>query len=266
MLQPRAWNLRFVNSPPPMIFTFSRIEAEDGSPIAIELLDAATNARVTSDLRLEIVALNADIAEESFTTEEFNRNILRPREGKPPLLAGDLTVTLEDGVGVVSGDVTFTENSSWTRCRLGAKVRQQGGVVEAITRAFVCRDRPGGECMCRLQSLNAYSVLKLIPKNEYYDKTLQLPKEFDATTAWSHSSSVYLEIKLTEEVARDKQSCFFFRKQVRLQETLTPKKSLILALQEAERNGNSIYIICLIRVEDSEDEDHTSQVGSYIST
>ena len=29
-------------------------------------------------------------------------------------------------------------------------------------------------------------------------------------------------------------------------ETLTPKKLLILALQEAERNGNSIYIICLI--------------------
>lgn len=79
----------------------------------------------------------------------------------------------------------------------------------------------------------------------------------------SHSSSVYLEIKLTEEVARDKQSCFFFRKQVRLQETLTPKKSLILALQEAERNGNSIYIICLIRVEDSEDEDHTSQVAKH---
>ncbi|CAG7896868.1 unnamed protein product, partial [Brassica rapa] len=79
-------------------------------------------------------------------------------------------------------------------------------------------------------------------------------------TERSHSSSVYLEIKLTEEVARDKQSCFFFRKQVRLQETLTPKKLLILALQEAERNGNSIYIICLIRVEDSEDEDHTSQV------
>ncbi|CAN6867906.1 unnamed protein product [Brassica oleracea] len=149
MLQPRAWKLRFVNSPPPMIFTFSRIEAEDGSPIAIELLDAATNARVTSELRLEIVALNADIAEESFTTtEEFNRNILRPRQGKPPLLVGDLTVTLKDGVGVVSGDVTFTENWSWTRCRmfrLGAKVTQQGGVAEAISRAFVCRDRPGGE-------------------------------------------------------------------------------------------------------------------------
>ncbi|WZZ86426.1 hypothetical protein YC2023_115005 [Brassica napus] len=29
------------------------------------------------------------------------------------------------------------------------------------------------------------------------------------------------------------------------EETLTPKKLLILALQEAERNGNNIYIICL---------------------
>ncbi|KAJ4888885.1 Choline transporter-like protein [Raphanus sativus] len=45
----------------------------------------------------------------------------------------------------------------------------------------------------------------------------------------------------------------------RSSETLTPKQLLILALQEAERNGNSIYIICLIRVEDSVDEDHTSQ-------
>ncbi|KAG5387900.1 hypothetical protein IGI04_029441, partial [Brassica rapa subsp. trilocularis] len=51
----------------------------------------------------------------------------------------------------------------------------------------------------------------------------------------------------------------------KLQETLTPKKLLILALQEAERNGNSIYIICLIRVEDSEDEDHTSQVAKRSS-
>lgn len=151
MLQPRPWKLRFVNSPPPTIFTFSRIEAEDGSPIAIELLDAATNARVACfDLPLEIVALSADdITEESFTTEEFNRNILRPLEGEPPLLVGDLTVTLKDGVGVVSSDVSFTESSSFTRCRmfrLGAKVTQ-GGVVEAISRAFVCRDPPGGgEC------------------------------------------------------------------------------------------------------------------------
>ncbi|CAF2048190.1 unnamed protein product [Brassica rapa] len=97
-------------------------------------------------------------------------------------------------------------------------------------------------------------------------KLTQLRKNKQWHVEVSHSSSVYLAIKLTEEVARDKQSCFFFRKQVRLQETLTPKKLLILALQEAERNGNSIYIICLIRVEDSEDEDHTSQVEVLYSS
>ncbi|KAJ0264828.1 WRKY transcription factor 19 [Hirschfeldia incana] len=166
MLQPRAWKLRFLNSPPPTILTFSRIEAEDGTPIAIELVDAATNARVTTfDLRLEIVALNADITtEESFTAEEFNRNILRPREGKPPPLVGDLNVTLKDGVGVVSGDVTFTENSSWTKSRmfrLGAKVTQ-GGVVEAISRAFVCREPPGGGesayADCKVDDMSKHGV------------------------------------------------------------------------------------------------------------
>ncbi|KFK31949.1 hypothetical protein AALP_AA6G180700 [Arabis alpina] len=88
--------LCFINSLPPWVFTYSRIETDDGSPIAIELIDAATNARVTFDTRLKIVALDADITEESLTTEEFNRNIVRPREGKGPLLAGDLTVTLKD--------------------------------------------------------------------------------------------------------------------------------------------------------------------------
>ncbi|KAF2548893.1 hypothetical protein F2Q70_00020646 [Brassica cretica] len=42
----------------------------------------------------------------------------------------------------------------------------------------------------------------------------------------SHSCSVYLAIKLTEEVARDKQSCFFFRKQVwriRTMRTILPR-------------------------------------------
>ncbi|ESQ38260.1 hypothetical protein EUTSA_v10028393mg [Eutrema salsugineum] len=124
------------------------IEADDGSLIAIELVDAATNTRVhtlssASFSRLEIVALDADINEKSWTTEEFNRSILR--EGKRPLLVGDLTVTLKDGVGVIGGDVAFTDNSSWSRSRkfrLGAKVTG-GGVVEAISEAFVCKEHPG---------------------------------------------------------------------------------------------------------------------------
>lgn len=139
--------LRFINSPPPCIFTDSRIEAEDGSPIAIELVDADTNTRVNWDTRLEIVALNADITEESLTTEDFNRSILQSRERRRPLLVGDLTVTLKDGFGVIGSDIVFTDNSSWLKnkkFRLGAKAMEEGGgFVLAITEAFMCKDHRG---------------------------------------------------------------------------------------------------------------------------
>uniref|UniRef100_M4FIJ0 Uncharacterized protein n=2 Tax=Brassica TaxID=3705 RepID=M4FIJ0_BRACM len=156
-----------------------------------------------SHLRLAARDRNAaDIAEESFTTEEFNRNILRPREGKPPLLAGDLTVTLEDGVGVVSGDVTFTENSSWTRCRLGAKVRQQGGVVEAISRAFVCRDRPRGESYSdsKVHDMTKHGVKESLDGSQddeaqdcrsWFSQSLHSPYE-EILTLWYRAPEVLL--------------------------------------------------------------------------
>ncbi|CAH8286816.1 unnamed protein product [Eruca vesicaria subsp. sativa] len=119
MLQHPLFKLRFVNSPSPTIFTASRIEAEDGSPIAIELVDAVSNTRVTSgslsSSRVEIVALDADLTEESWTTEVFNRNILWSREGKRSLLVGDLIVILKDGVGVISGEIAFTDDSTWLK-------------------------------------------------------------------------------------------------------------------------------------------------------
>lgn len=144
MLQQPWFKLRFINSPSPTIFTASRIEAEDGSPIAIELVDAVSNTRITSgplsSSRVEIVALDADLTEESWTTEVFNRNLLWSREGKRSLLVGDLIVILKDGTGVISGEISFTDDSSWLKdgkFRLGARATE-GGVVEAVTNAFAC--------------------------------------------------------------------------------------------------------------------------------
>ncbi|CAA7017157.1 unnamed protein product [Microthlaspi erraticum] len=157
MEQPRSetsssrsrYKLRFINSPPPSIFTGGKIETEDESPVAIELIDVTTNARVVSgplaSSRLEIVPLNADFTEENWNVDGFKRNILKSREGKRPLLTGDLTVTLKDGVGVIAGDVSFSDNSSWTRSRkfrLGARLTG-GGAVEARSEAFGCKDQRG---------------------------------------------------------------------------------------------------------------------------
>ncbi|KAL1212774.1 Calmodulin-binding protein 60 G [Cardamine amara subsp. amara] len=143
------YKLRFVNSPKLSIFTGAKIEADDDSPLVIELVDTTTNARAVSgqlsSSRVEIVPLNADFTEESWTAEIFKRNILKQREGKRPLLTGDLTVTLQNGVGVIAGDVAFSDNSSWTRSRkfrLGARLTG-GGAVEARSQAFGCKDQRG---------------------------------------------------------------------------------------------------------------------------
>lgn len=158
---PEEFTLRFINSPPPVIFTHTRIEADDGSLIAVELVNADTETRVTlgslSSLKLNIVPLDADFTEEFWTADEFNRKIVHTREGKrQELLAGHLMVTLKDGIGVIE-DVAFTDNSSWLeskKFRLGVKALEdeEEEVMEAITEAFVCKDHLG-ETSCEQKFL-----------------------------------------------------------------------------------------------------------------
>ncbi|KAK3198249.1 hypothetical protein Dsin_021664 [Dipteronia sinensis] len=79
-----------------------------------------------------------------------NRNSLtklyHEREGKRPLVTGELIIKLRGGVGIIT-DIRFTDNSSWIRCqkfRLGARVVQsidgQVRITEAISEAFVVKD------------------------------------------------------------------------------------------------------------------------------
>lgn len=141
------FKLRFINSPRPVVFTYSNIKAKDGSSLAVELVKVATDRRVTSgplsSSQIEIVALDAGFTAGSWTLEEFNRKIVMPREDKRLLLTGDLILTLKDGVGVIE-DVSFTDASSGLvsqKYRLGAKPIK-GGFLEARSEAFVCRYHP----------------------------------------------------------------------------------------------------------------------------
>jgi len=86
---------------------------------------------------------------------------VREREGKRPLLTGDTTVQLKDGVGVV-GDITFTDNSSWIRSRkfrLGVRPLgvpgsltvsggASGGAARAGGAASSSTARPRRRCGC----------------------------------------------------------------------------------------------------------------------
>ncbi|KAL3750053.1 hypothetical protein ACJRO7_011090 [Eucalyptus globulus] len=148
--------LQFVTKVPATIFTSSQIEAEDGTPLWIELVDGRTNDRITSGslslIKIEIVVLDGDFGldeEEDWTENEFNCNIVREREGKRPLITGELTVMLQGGI-VCLRNLVITDNSSWMRSRkfrLGAravqKVSAEISIREARSESFVVKDHRG---------------------------------------------------------------------------------------------------------------------------
>ncbi|KAI6684964.1 hypothetical protein NL676_030877 [Syzygium grande] len=148
--------LQFVTKLPATIFSFSQIEAEDCTPLRIELVDGRTNERVTSgplsSMKLDIVVLDGDFGSdkgEDWTEKEFAHNIVREREGKRPLITGELTVILRGGNGCLR-DLIITDNSSWMRSRkfrLGAravqKVSAEIRIREARSESFVVKDRRG---------------------------------------------------------------------------------------------------------------------------
>ncbi|CAK7350702.1 unnamed protein product [Dovyalis caffra] len=138
------------------LFTGGKVEGEQGAAIHIVLIDANTGCAVTcgpeSSVKLDIIVLEGDFNNEdddNWTQEQFESHVVKEREGKRPLLTGDLQVTLKEGVGTL-GELTFTDNSSWIRSRkfrLGLKVASgycDGiRIREAKTYAFTVKDHRG---------------------------------------------------------------------------------------------------------------------------
>uniref|UniRef100_A0A2P2MHA7 Calmodulin-binding protein 60 B n=1 Tax=Rhizophora mucronata TaxID=61149 RepID=A0A2P2MHA7_RHIMU len=138
------------------LFTGGKVEGEQGAAIHIVLLDVNTGHVVTSgpeaSVKLDVVVLEGDFNnedDEDWTQEEFESHVVKEREGKRPLLTGDLQVTLKEGVGTL-GELVFTDNSSWIRSRkfrLGLKVAsgycEDVRIREAKTEAFTVKDHRG---------------------------------------------------------------------------------------------------------------------------
>ncbi|GAB2226772.1 hypothetical protein Droror1_Dr00008563, partial [Drosera rotundifolia] len=87
--------------------------------------------------------------EENWTAEEFDRHIVRERDGRRPLLARKVQVSLKKGLATFN-DLKFTDNSSWIRSKkfcLGVKIAPgycEGiHIREAKTEAFNVRDHRG---------------------------------------------------------------------------------------------------------------------------
>ncbi|KAL8155475.1 hypothetical protein AgCh_000748 [Apium graveolens] len=180
----RVWQLVFQHKFPDILFTCTKVASTDGEPIKVVLVDPSSKKTITSgplsSMKIEIVVLNGDFVadeRENWTEEDFKHNIIREREGKRPLVTGDLTITLQDGVANLD-NVCFTDNSCWTRCRkfrLGARL--QGGspeVREAKSEAFVVKDHRGEAYKKHHPPLLADDIWRLekIAKDGEYHKRL----------------------------------------------------------------------------------------------
>ncbi|KAL8250419.1 hypothetical protein R6Q59_034112 [Mikania micrantha] len=152
---PRRLQLQFLSGLSLPVFTGTRIEGGDCSTLKVALIDACTGKTVSSGIEasaaVEIVVLEGDFdsnEDNDWTLEEFANNIVRERQGKKNLLTGNAVLNLREGIGLV-GDLSFTDNSSWTRSRkfrLGAQVIDKcdgDRVREAKTESFVVRDHRG---------------------------------------------------------------------------------------------------------------------------
>ncbi|OWM62910.1 hypothetical protein CDL15_Pgr020204 [Punica granatum] len=152
----RGLELRFIGNLASTIFTGSKIVAEDGNTIRLELFDARTNRIVAmgplSSIKIEILVLDGDFGcdgREDWTEKDFSANIIREREGKRPLLNGEHFIILRGGVGYLA-ELAFTDNSSWVRSRkfrLGArtvqKIPTEVRIKEARSETFVVKDHRG---------------------------------------------------------------------------------------------------------------------------
>lgn len=135
----------------------ANLTAEDGGSLEIELRDAASQQRVDteefSSMKAQIYVLDGAFESQDWTAEEFDGNIVKPREGKAPLLRGQTVIKIEKGVGFIDKKrLKITDNSSTTRSktfRLGVKIVGSNShgveIREAISEPFRVKDKRG-EC------------------------------------------------------------------------------------------------------------------------
>ncbi|KAM0870863.1 hypothetical protein ACQ4PT_039721 [Festuca glaucescens] len=151
----KRYTLQFQGNLPQTLFTGNRVEAENKQPLRIVLTDAASNQAITSgplsSMKVELLVLDGDFnADERLehTEKEFSESIVFEREGKRPLLSGEVIIVLEKGVASVR-DISFTDNSSWRsrKFRLGARMSRASSieerVQEAVSNPFLVKDHRG---------------------------------------------------------------------------------------------------------------------------
>ncbi|KAG0493392.1 hypothetical protein HPP92_004386 [Vanilla planifolia] len=140
------------------IFTGIKLEDEEGNPLQVRLVDAhsrgqSTSISLPSPLKLQVVVLNGDFppwGRDDWTKEELEKSVVKEREGRRPLIIGEVNLTMKEGGCCTIGELVFTDNSSWIRSRhfrIGVTVVAGGPdglrIREAMTERFVVKDHRG---------------------------------------------------------------------------------------------------------------------------
>ncbi|XP_057519244.1 protein SAR DEFICIENT 1-like isoform X1 [Amaranthus tricolor] len=133
------------------IFTSNKILDINQNPLQLEVIGNESALKtLPNTLKVEIVVIDGDFDLDSWSVDEFNKNIIKQRSGKPPLVSKEVNYTIRSGSSITLGEVEITDNSSWTRSRkfkLGARVVGESSknlrIVEALTEAFVVKDQRG---------------------------------------------------------------------------------------------------------------------------
>ncbi len=124
---------------PQKVFAGDDLKNPDGSPIEVEMIDNRTGSILPVSAEVAVVAL------EGSSDLMGNWIEVKPRDGKPPLLAGCVTMTLKEGKGCLD-NLHFTDNSSFVRSksfRLGFKDHLGSHIQGALSTAICVKDARG---------------------------------------------------------------------------------------------------------------------------
>jgi hypothetical protein len=130
---------------PQKVFAGENLKNSDGSPIEVEMIDNRTGSIV-----LEGLESSAQVTVVVLEGSGENWIEVKPRDGKPPLLAGCVTATLKEGKGRFD-NLQITDNSSFVRdkkFRLGFKTQLDSGIQGAFSEAICVKDARG---KCKFQ-------------------------------------------------------------------------------------------------------------------
>ncbi|KAH9547446.1 hypothetical protein CY35_11G034500 [Sphagnum magellanicum] len=128
---------------PQKVFAGDDLKNSDGSPIEVEMIDNRTGSIVSQGLESSAEVTVVVLEGSSGITGNWIE--VKPRDGKPPLLAGCVTVTLEGGKGRLD-NLHFTDNSSFVRnrsFRLGFKAHLGSHIQGALSTAICVKDARG---------------------------------------------------------------------------------------------------------------------------